>query len=154
MLRLALLVLFLTLSCLYDFMERRIPNEITYTMFIVGLLCAILSGGWTALKVSILGVVSAIILLTLLGNVFRLGAGDIKLMLACSAWSGQHTPYFVFFTFLTLVLYNLSRKAKNSPKELTKVAKMELLYGYNEPSEKVPGAFFITAGYLITAIFL
>lgn len=79
--------------------------------------------------------------------------GDIKLMLACSVWLGKQAPYFVFFSLLAVIVYNLVLKAKNSLGGLITAAKMEMLYGYKEPSGSIPGAFFITAGFTVCLLY-
>ncbi len=143
---------FLIPSCYYDYRERRIPNEITYVMFITGIIYSLIFRGWSGIAELLYGVGFTVLVLILVGNALKLGAGDIKLMLACSVWLGKYVPYFSFLSLLMVVLYNLTCIAKSGLKGVITAAKMEIFYGHKEPSEKVPGAFFITAGFIISVL--
>lgn len=96
MLSLVAPALFLIPSCLYDYKYQRMPNEITYTMFASGLIMQAVSG---RLKEATIGTFTLIILLCFLGRAFKLGGGDIKLILACGVWLGNASPYFLFLPF-------------------------------------------------------
>ena len=80
---------------------------------------------------------------------FKLGGGDIKLIIASGVWLGNASPYFLFFTFLTLFIYNcLSMIRKQGIKGILAAIKLEFLYRHTQPLDKVPGAFFITTGFI------
>ncbi len=71
-----------------DWRSRRIPNWLTVTGFLVGVLVNVAVGGWLGLKTSLLG--AGLGLLVLLPFVFlrSLGAGDWKLAGALGAFVG------------------------------------------------------------------
>jgi Flp pilus assembly protein protease CpaA len=146
-------IIFLIPSCYYDYREQKIPNEITYTMFVAGIAYFLYTKRVHCMP-ELLSALSITVLLVLyIRKIIKLGTGDIKLMLACSVWLGKQAPYFVFFSLLAVIVYNLVLKAKNSLGGLITAAKMEMLYGYKEPSGSIPGAFFITAGFTVCLLY-
>ena len=90
-------------ACYFDYKEQRIPNEVTYTMFVSGLIMQAIFG---SLKEAFMGILILVVLLSFLSKVFQLGGGDIKLIIGCGAWLGKTSPYFLFFTLLFLLIYN------------------------------------------------
>jgi len=71
-----------------DFRGQRIPNWLTYSGLIAGLVVRIGLGGWTELSGGLAGMLFAggiFLLLFLLGG---MGGGDVKLMAAVGAWVG------------------------------------------------------------------
>jgi prepilin peptidase CpaA len=72
-----------------DIRNRRIPNWLTYIGLISALSTRSFMLGWPGLKDGLAGVLTAgglFFLLFLLGG---MGAGDVKLMAAVSAWAGN-----------------------------------------------------------------
>lgn len=138
---------FLSAACAFDFKARHIPNEVTYFAFLSGTAYSAFSGGASCLKESLFAAVSVFLLLIFVSGAFRLGGGDIKLMAGCGAWLGMQTPYFIFFALLFILVYNLSSAVKKSPKGLIFALKKEAFYGESQAFGKLPGAFFIAAGF-------
>jgi Flp pilus assembly protein protease CpaA len=150
MLNILIPIIFLMLSCYFDYKERRIPNEITYTMFVSGSIVQIATGG---IRETLIGLLVMMFLLSFFGRAFKLGGGDTKLILACGTWLGNTSPYFLFFAFLSLLIYNcLFMIKKHGFGPFLKITGLEFLYGHTQSLDKVPGAFFITAGYLILVL--
>lgn len=91
------MLLALTIASITDLRVRRIPNLLTFPLFLVGLLVATLLGGF-----GIDGLSNALLGTLLLGGPFLLvyirgggGAGDAKLMLGIGAWSGIDIGYYL-----------------------------------------------------------
>ena len=91
------MLLALTIASITDLRVRRIPNLLTFPLFLVGLLVATLLGGF-----GIDGLSNALLGTLLLGVPFLLvyirgggGAGDAKLMLGIGAWSGIDIGYYL-----------------------------------------------------------
>jgi len=101
MLNILIPIIFLMLSCYFDYKERRIPNEITYTMFVSGSIVQIATG---SIRETLIGLLVMMFLLSFFGRAFKLGGGDTKLILACGTWLGNTSPYFLFFAFLSLLI--------------------------------------------------
>jgi prepilin peptidase CpaA len=83
------LALLLALAAGYtDWRSRRIPNWLTVSGLLVGVAANTIAGGWSGLKISLLG--AGLGLLVLLPFVFlrSLGAGDWKLAGALGAFFG------------------------------------------------------------------
>jgi prepilin peptidase CpaA len=71
-----------------DVYGRRIPNWLTYSGILAGLMARGVFAGWPGLKGGLLGVLLAggiFYLLFLLGG---MGGGDVKLVAAVGAWAG------------------------------------------------------------------
>lgn len=80
-----------------DVRERRIPNWLTYSGLAAGLGVRAVGGSWHGLGDAAGGLLvggGAFLLLYLLGG---MGAGDVKLMAAVSAWAGlkQSAPLLI-----------------------------------------------------------
>jgi Flp pilus assembly protein protease CpaA len=91
------ILLALVIACVTDIRARRIPNILTFPLFLIGLLVATLVGGFgtDGLTDSLLGTL-------LLGGPFMLvyirgggGAGDAKLMFGIGAWSGIDIGFYL-----------------------------------------------------------
>jgi len=147
--------IFLIIACIFDFKSRKIPNEVTYTMLLFGCLYLSVLGGLNGFVRSIIGVLVGCVMLAFFSKAFSFGGGDKKLIMACGAWLGGNALYFLFFTILILIIYNIALMVRKKGFEnLLSILKLEFLYGYKEPLEDVPGAFFIAAGYIITMFLL
>lgn len=83
-----LLLMLVSLSAAFDAKERRIPNKITFMGIIVGLLFNVVTGGWSGLLNSFLGLLAGIAIFFIPFAVGGMGAGDVKLMGAIGALMG------------------------------------------------------------------
>ena len=84
----ALLLLLVAASGFFDLKERKIPNKITFTGILIGILFNIITGGWTGLLQSILGMFAGLAIFFLPFVMGGMGAGDVKLMGAIGALMG------------------------------------------------------------------
>jgi Flp pilus assembly protein protease CpaA len=74
----------------FDIARSKIPNFITFSALLLGVLLGALRGGWLGLSEALLGGILPF-LLTFWMYFFRwLGAGDIKLYMALGALGGWH----------------------------------------------------------------
>lgn len=147
--------IFLIIACIFDFKSRKIPNEVTYTMLLFGCLYLSVLGGLNGFVRSIIGMLTSCIILAFFSKTFSFGGGDKKLIMACGAWLGKDCLYFLFFTLLILIIYNIFLVIKKEGiGNLLSTLKLEFLYSHKEPLENVPGAFFIAAGYIVTMFLL
>ncbi len=73
-----------------DARSSRIPNWLTYTAFGLAMATRAIWGGWPALKQGLWGALLGGGVLFLFFLVRGMGAGDVKLMAAVSAWAGFH----------------------------------------------------------------
>ncbi|MGA9977140.1 MAG: A24 family peptidase [Candidatus Sulfotelmatobacter sp.] len=71
-----------------DFRSRRIPNWLTLPALVVGVALNTVAGGWTGLKLSLLGAGLGLLLLLPFVLLKSLGAGDWKLAGALGAFVG------------------------------------------------------------------
>lgn len=78
----------LGIAAYIDWKEHRVPNWLTYSAWMLGLLFHGISNGWDGLGSSLVG--SAVGLATLIVPyaLCGMGAGDVKLMAAVGAWVG------------------------------------------------------------------
>lgn len=83
-----LLLLLVSLSAAFDAKERRIPNKITLTGILLGLVFNLIMGGWTGLLNSFLGILVGIAVFFIPFAMGGMGAGDVKLMGAIGALMG------------------------------------------------------------------
>lgn len=83
-----LLLLLVSLSAAFDAKERRIPNKVTFIGIVVGLLFNLITGGWTGLFTSFLGLLVGIAIFFIPFAMGGMGAGDVKLMGAIGALMG------------------------------------------------------------------
>ena len=84
----ALLLLLVAASGFFDLKERKIPNKITFTGILIGILFNIITGGWTGLLQSLLGMFAGLAIFFLPFVMGGMGAGDVKLMGAIGALMG------------------------------------------------------------------
>lgn len=75
------------IAALFDLQSRRIPNWLTYSALIVGLLVAFFSGGEQRLVLHVVGIGVAVPFLALF-YLGLFGGGDVKLMAAVVALVG------------------------------------------------------------------
>jgi prepilin peptidase CpaA len=75
-------------GCLWDLQTRRIPNYLTFGGATLGVLYALVTGGWQAAAVSAAGWAVGLILFIPFFLLRGLGGGDVKLLAALGAWFG------------------------------------------------------------------
>lgn len=75
-------------SLFYDLRERRIPNFLTFTGVVVGLILQAVLNGREGLLASFLGLGLGLLVLFPLFAVSKFGAGDVKLLAAIGALRG------------------------------------------------------------------
>jgi prepilin peptidase CpaA len=83
-----LAVLAASVSLVTDILWRRIPNVVTLPAAGVGLILALVAGGWKGLLLSGAGLALGFLLMILPYYVGGMGAGDVKLMAALGALTG------------------------------------------------------------------
>jgi prepilin peptidase CpaA len=71
-----------------DLRSRRIPNILTVPFLLLGLAVSGVSGGWSGLGNSLLGVLAAAVVMGLFCYLGGMGMGDLKLFAAVGAWIG------------------------------------------------------------------
>jgi prepilin peptidase CpaA len=84
---LLLLVLIMT-SGFCDLKERKIPNKITFSGILIGILINLFTGGWTGLLQATIGLFAGLAIFFLPFVMGGMGAGDVKLMGAIGALMG------------------------------------------------------------------
>lgn len=84
----AILLVLITASGFFDLKERKIPNKITFTGIMIGILFNLVTGGWTGLLQGILGLFVGLAIFFLPFAMGGMGAGDVKLMGAIGALMG------------------------------------------------------------------
>lgn len=83
-----LLLMLVAASGFFDLKERKIPNKITFTGILIGILFNIITGGWMGLLQSILGMFAGLAIFFIPFVMGGMGAGDVKLMGAIGALMG------------------------------------------------------------------
>jgi prepilin peptidase CpaA len=85
-----LLLMLVAVSGFFDLKERKIPNKITFTGILIGVLFNLITGGWMGLLQSLLGMFAGLAIFFLPFVMGGMGAGDVKLMGAIGALMGWH----------------------------------------------------------------
>lgn len=88
-------------AVLTDLRSGRIPNWLTLPALGAGLVFSAATGGWQGLGLALLAVGCALVLLGWMFAIRVMGGGDVKLLMALSAWS---TPKFAVESALLSVL--------------------------------------------------
>lgn len=93
------MMLFLSVAVITDFRSRKIPNWLSGTGIVVGLVLSALSdpsgpGTGTHLVGAILGCAVGLVLLLPAYAIGKLGGGDVKLMAMCGAFMGVHGVFW------------------------------------------------------------
>ena len=84
----ALLIILIATSGFWDLKERRIPNTITFTGIMLGILINLMAEGGAGLMRAILGLFAGLAIFFLPFVMGGMGAGDVKLMGAIGALMG------------------------------------------------------------------
>lgn len=93
---------FLLWASVSDIRTKRIPNALTLSALVLGLLLHTVMDGWTGASFSGWGIVSGFVPAVLLYALKAIGAGDVKLFAALGAWMGAA---FTWQTFLYSILF-------------------------------------------------
>jgi len=91
-----LLELLVVLAAFLDLRSRRIPNWLTVSGVVVGLSINTYLIGWAGLKMSLLGLLLALLVYGLLFALRAMGGGDVKLMAAVGAFTGPQAWLSIF----------------------------------------------------------
>lgn len=96
---LAIMIIF---ALVFDLKVRKIPNYITFTGTIVGIILYIITDGFSGLINGLLGMLVGIALLLIPFSMRGIGGGDVKLLGAIGAFKGVQ---FVINTFLASAIF-------------------------------------------------
>jgi prepilin peptidase CpaA len=77
-----------SIACVSDVRTRRIPNALTFSAAIAGLIFHAATGGWTGAGWSVAGWLVGALLFFPIFALRGMGAGDVKLLAAVGAWLG------------------------------------------------------------------
>ena len=92
-----LVSVFLVVAAWIDGKELRVPNRLTYPFIIAGVITLTLIGGWTGLKMSLVGVFVGMMCLLPLYMIGGMGSGDVKMMMGMGAWLGGQITWDAFY---------------------------------------------------------
>lgn len=90
-------LIFVTLAAIQDLRTKRIPNLLTMSAIVLGIIINVYFSGFNGFGNSFMGFLAGIGLLIIPFVLGGMGAGDVKLLAAIGALNG---PFFVFYTFL------------------------------------------------------
>ncbi len=97
-----ILSIMVLLALIMDFRFQKIPNYITFSGTIIGIILYIITDGFSGLANGILGMIVGIALLLIPFAMRGIGGGDVKLLGAIGAFKGV---LFVFNTFLASAIF-------------------------------------------------
>ncbi len=92
----ALLELLVFTAAFLDLRSRRIPNWLTVSGVVAGLSLNTYRQGWPGLKLSLLGLLAALLVYGFLFALHAMGGGDVKLMAAVGAFTGPQAWLVIF----------------------------------------------------------
>ncbi len=95
-------VVFTTAAAISDLTTRKLPNWLTVSAFVAGLLAHTVTGGLSGLGFSLLGFATGFCILLVLWLIGGSGGGDVKLMGALGAWLGVGLTLQVFLVSTAL----------------------------------------------------
>src|SRR4051812_46201422 len=81
-------VMVMIVAMVTDLRSRRIPNWLVFPFLSAGVVVSTVSGGWSGLGQSLLGILMAAVLMGLLYVLGGMGMGDVKLCAGLGAWVG------------------------------------------------------------------
>jgi prepilin peptidase CpaA len=81
-------VMVMIVAMVTDLRSRRIPNWLVFPFLSAGVVVSTVSGGWSGLGQSLLGILMAAVLMGLLYVLGGVGMGDVKLCAGLGAWVG------------------------------------------------------------------
>jgi len=84
----AFLLVLILASGFCDLKQRKIPNKITFTGILIGIIFNLTTAGWTGLLQAIIGLFAGLAIFFLPFAMGGMGAGDVKLMGAIGALMG------------------------------------------------------------------
>ncbi len=95
----------MTIAVVIDVKTRRIPNWLTVSAFVAGLLFHTITNGWEGLGFALGGFGVGFGILLVLWLIGGGGGGDVKLMGAVGAWVGPLCTLFIFLgsTFFAVI---------------------------------------------------
>jgi prepilin peptidase CpaA len=96
----------LTWAAVSDCAARRIPNWLTYTLILSGLLHAVLFGTVVGVGGALLGVLVGFVLTFVFFAVGAMGGGDVKLLTGVGAWLG---PWGVLLVFVVEAVVGMAQ---------------------------------------------
>lgn len=104
----------LGIAAVLDWRLRKVPNWLTFSMILTGILMQTIYGGTAGLKESVFGALLGIALLYLPFALGGMGGGDVKLMSAIGAFAGPLVLIKVFLASAifggVLSLFEIARK--------------------------------------------
>lgn len=103
-----LLLLVLSIAVITDISQQRIPNLLTFSAAGTGLLLHTYQHGWGGLAASLMGIMIGFLALLPFYLAQGMRAGDLKLMAACGAFLGFHTPLAIGFSLLVGMVLGLA----------------------------------------------
>ncbi|HEX5351857.1 MAG TPA: prepilin peptidase [Trichococcus sp.] len=143
-----LLLVLILASGFWDLKERKIPNKVTFTGILIGILFNVFTGGFPGLLQSLIGLVAGLAIFFLPFAMGGMGAGDVKLMGAIGALMGWRfslvtAMYSALVGGLMVLGYLLyKRKLRDTLKKMI-LSLIKLMFtflnqlGYNETIEKM-----------------
>lgn len=140
---------FTVVAAIWDLRTRRIPNSLTFPVFLAGWVFQGLDRGWAGIGDAALGFLVGFGILFVLWVIGGGGGGDVKLMGALSVWLGFRltllvmivsTGFVVLITAGVLATQILTRGIKASRAKYLatgKVTRSEIARGEPTPTETV-----------------
>lgn len=143
---------FSLIACYTDYKFKKIKNINTYTLILTGLLINIYLKGFKGLKYSILSILYAVFLISLVFSFIRLGGGDIKLIMGYASILGKDYIKCFLIIFLVLsIVSNIVRTIKeNGIKGFKEEIKTEIKFMgiYRHKFKRRIGAPLLLGAYL------
>lgn len=102
-----LLLLVLSIAVFTDLTQQRIPNRLTLSAAAAGLVLHGLQQGWGGFSASLAGILIGLLGLLPFYLAQGMRAGDLKLMAACGAFLGFHTPLAIGFSLMVGMVLGL-----------------------------------------------